>query len=494
MPPTTFKQVDNNKSGTLTGAITASQTTLTLNTGQGAQFPSVFPFYCSCDYEVMLCTNRVGDVLTVTRGQDQTQAVIHNVSSLIEIREVAALWREAYTAINALEAISPFANPYTGLHLVSPVVDSGGLLSVSTGASASARFMGGTTSGAPLTGSFIAGDFIIDQTGKVYICTAAGTPGTWQQVSGAQALFGHEEFLPANLATTITLAVVPDIVFAVSRNGNTQSVAAGNYSIVGAVLTFTDAFNGSDRIVISYIQAVGSGAATTVGGFSASSFGSATPGTLVATDPVTGKLPDAIFPVFASPHMTGAIVDSAGFKVTAGNVGIGVAPVPQIGLLMDGAILSTSVTQSMISVKGIGSSAATNAIRGIISQPSTEAAAFTSAAVASLQAASPIKGAGSTITSAYGLLVDPITSGNTNNYGIYVGAPSGASGENLGALIGGGIAVSGLAPQKASYLGIGFDITATAGIGANGAPPAQVSGYLKWSNGGTAIKIPFYNN
>lgn len=51
--------------------------------------------------------------------------------------------------------------------------------SAHTGASAAASFVGGTTSGAPLTGTFAVGDFVIAQNGKVWICTVAGTPGTW---------------------------------------------------------------------------------------------------------------------------------------------------------------------------------------------------------------------------------------------------------------------------------------------------------------------------
>jgi len=49
----------------------------------------------------------------------------------------------------------------------------------STGATAAARFMGGTTTGAPVAGTFAVGDFVIAQNGKLWICTVAGTPGTW---------------------------------------------------------------------------------------------------------------------------------------------------------------------------------------------------------------------------------------------------------------------------------------------------------------------------
>ena len=57
-----------------------------------------------------------------------------------------------------------------------------------TGATAPARFVGGTTSGAPITGTFEVGDFVIDQTGKVIICTVAGSPGTWGAVTGGADL------------------------------------------------------------------------------------------------------------------------------------------------------------------------------------------------------------------------------------------------------------------------------------------------------------------
>ena len=48
-----------------------------------------------------------------------------------------------------------------------------------TGAAAVTRYVGGTTSGAPVAGTFDAGDWVIDRTGRIWICTVAGTPGTW---------------------------------------------------------------------------------------------------------------------------------------------------------------------------------------------------------------------------------------------------------------------------------------------------------------------------
>jgi len=47
------------------------------------------------------------------------------------------------------------------------------------GATAPTRFVGGTVSGYPTSGSFIPGDFVIDQTGATWVCTTSGSPGTW---------------------------------------------------------------------------------------------------------------------------------------------------------------------------------------------------------------------------------------------------------------------------------------------------------------------------
>jgi hypothetical protein len=57
-----------------------------------------------------------------------------------------------------------------------------------TGATTAARFVGGTTSGAPVTGTFAVGDYVVAQDGKIHICTVAGSPGTWVAVSGGDDL------------------------------------------------------------------------------------------------------------------------------------------------------------------------------------------------------------------------------------------------------------------------------------------------------------------
>jgi len=53
------------------------------------------------------------------------------------------------------------------------------------GAVAASRYVGATTSGSPGTGTFTVGDWVIDQTGRVWVCTVAGSPGTWVGASGS---------------------------------------------------------------------------------------------------------------------------------------------------------------------------------------------------------------------------------------------------------------------------------------------------------------------
>lgn len=102
----------------------------------------------------------------------------------------------------AFALTAPLASPtFTGI-TTAPEFSASGL----TGAVAASRYVGGTASGAPTTGTFVVGDFVIDRTGKIWINTVAGSPGTWV-VSGFgayQAAFGivrppHAQFSTANI-------------------------------------------------------------------------------------------------------------------------------------------------------------------------------------------------------------------------------------------------------------------------------------------------------
>ena len=64
-------------------------------------------------------------------------------------------------------------------HTVDAVAPSG-----LTGATAATRYVGGSVSGAPTTGTFAVGDYVVAQDGFVHICTVAGSPGEWAAAGG----------------------------------------------------------------------------------------------------------------------------------------------------------------------------------------------------------------------------------------------------------------------------------------------------------------------
>lgn len=121
-----------------------------------------------------------------------------------------------------------------------------------TGAVAASRYVGATASGAPASGTFAVGDFIVAQDGHFFICTVAGTPGTWVDVgtagSGtvttvsvvtANGVSGSVATATTTPAITLTLgAIVPTSVTAttfVKASGLTGAVQASRY--VGGVAT-----------------------------------------------------------------------------------------------------------------------------------------------------------------------------------------------------------------------------------------------------------------
>lgn len=91
----------NNASSTLGAAITAAATTITIQTVDAAKFPSptagdFFPLTIvdpntSTLYEIVYCTARSGNSLTVTRAREGTTAKAFPVSSPAELRLTAAL-------------------------------------------------------------------------------------------------------------------------------------------------------------------------------------------------------------------------------------------------------------------------------------------------------------------------------------------------------------------------------------------------------------------
>lgn len=83
-----FKVPLNNADSSLAVALTAGAGTLTVEAGEGANFPTTADgdFWVSIDAEILLCTSRAADVLTVARGEQGTVADAHDVGASVELR------------------------------------------------------------------------------------------------------------------------------------------------------------------------------------------------------------------------------------------------------------------------------------------------------------------------------------------------------------------------------------------------------------------------
>jgi len=103
---TTFLQVKNNAVSTLAADISDVATSVTVASGEGAKFPSAYPFHISIDDEIMSCTNRVVDVLTVVRAQQSTTGAIHSSGASVALNITAKSVSDLNTAVNSLESSS----------------------------------------------------------------------------------------------------------------------------------------------------------------------------------------------------------------------------------------------------------------------------------------------------------------------------------------------------------------------------------------------------
>jgi len=103
-------KLTNNAFATLAAGINSSATSITLTSGQGARFPTLTAsdyFYAtlvdtSNNLEIVKCTARSTDVLTVVRGQESTTARAYSTGDRIEIRLTAQTFIDATSVYDIL--------------------------------------------------------------------------------------------------------------------------------------------------------------------------------------------------------------------------------------------------------------------------------------------------------------------------------------------------------------------------------------------------------
>ena len=101
---TTWLVPKNAASGELAAAIDSDDTTLVVRGGQGARFPSTYPFRVVLSgTEVVEVTNRATDTFTITRAQESTSAASHAAGASVRLSVTAGYITQIQNAVTAIE-------------------------------------------------------------------------------------------------------------------------------------------------------------------------------------------------------------------------------------------------------------------------------------------------------------------------------------------------------------------------------------------------------
>ena len=197
----------NNASATIASTISSSATSITVASGQGAEFPVL----TGSDYfiatlvdssnniEIIKVTARSSDTMTVVRGQESTSARSYTVGSLLELRVTAATLssfaQQTGGTITAatITASTQFTGPGTGLTGTAASLTAG----VATLANTSTTQAAGTSNTTIATTAFVAAAMaVLYPVGSIYTSTVITNPntlfgfGTWVAFAAGKVLVG----------------------------------------------------------------------------------------------------------------------------------------------------------------------------------------------------------------------------------------------------------------------------------------------------------------
>jgi len=120
---TSFLEVKNRAESTLASAITAAATSLSVAAGEGANFPSSGTFHITINDEILACTSRSTDTLTVTRAAQGTSAAAHSADAVVSLNVTAQNISDLNTAVNAIENAKGVASGLASLNASTKVVE-----------------------------------------------------------------------------------------------------------------------------------------------------------------------------------------------------------------------------------------------------------------------------------------------------------------------------------------------------------------------------------
>lgn len=181
--------------------------------------------------------------------EDITAADVNNLQDA-----VVAIENQIGTS-SSPKLASTGANTFTGIQ-TAPAFAVSGL----AGATTSTRIVGGTNGSAPTTGTWNVGDEVTDITGTKWICTVAGTPGTWAKINAGNA----DSATTATNATKLNNQLASYYATASSVPSNPMSAVSGGKKVQSGTtgtgvststlsVTFPQAFT-STPIVVATID------------------------------------------------------------------------------------------------------------------------------------------------------------------------------------------------------------------------------------------------
>lgn len=140
----------------------------------------------------------------------------------------------------ALTSYATVASPtFTGIP-VSPAWSTTGL----AGATAASRYVGATTAGAPTSGTFQVGDWVVDQTAAIWICTTAGSPGTWTDNNTNSAQASVNTVAASGAAQTVEIYTLNRIILSAACTLTFPAAIGGGWF----VLQLVQPSSGSDTV------------------------------------------------------------------------------------------------------------------------------------------------------------------------------------------------------------------------------------------------------
>ena len=204
-------------------------------------------------------TPTVGQILTATSGTaaDWQGAGAGAVSSVFGRTGAIVPTIGDYTAAqvtNAADKASASAQAFTAVVSSSAFLANGG-----TGAASQMRIVGANATGAPASGTWQQGDLAVAYNGHVFVCTVAGTPGTWVDAGSVgnlvTSVFGRAGAVVLTAADVEGLFTAANQVFQGTGIGTGALVIPAGFEIaydqITSTVNVTGTSAGSPTAIIS---------------------------------------------------------------------------------------------------------------------------------------------------------------------------------------------------------------------------------------------------